>query len=334
MNNKHECQSNIGEIVPMFQKRKQSEKPIHNDTASFSNHTTSSPRHFNFSKNPLSFDPVKTSSPNMIVNSTPHDSTLNSVLSPVILNINDSSSLSSVKSTTNTNFHGVFDHQSPQDFFPSWYSSESDKKITPIKLNSLSYSPPKNSAYSPSTLTDLDSWRQSYSVAANSNLSVNSEVKERKTPLNIAFHPQNSKCLSSPNPSTSSSLTFDNTGTNNAIENNNEELVQMHSQDDSNSSPTSPAVFSRQQIDENQKENMKMLYSTLGGIIQRNFSILFLKNKHIKFFYFAVTKENVQFLQNICNIFKEYLDDEKHNEIEQNIRNIVVVRLCSLSYVL
>ncbi|KAK0169440.1 hypothetical protein PV328_012044 [Microctonus aethiopoides] len=120
-----------------------------------------------------------------------------------------------------------------------------------------------------------------YCHVSKSNLSSNSEVKEQKNSLNIAFHPRNSKGISSPNPSTSSNLTFDNTSTNNAIENYNKELVQMHSEDDANSSPTSPAVFSRQQIDENQKENVKMLCSTLG-----------------------VIKENVQFLQNICNIFK------------------------------
>ncbi|KAK0073192.1 hypothetical protein PV325_010118, partial [Microctonus aethiopoides] len=105
-----------------------------------------------------------------------------------------------------------------------------------------------------------------YCHVSKSNLSSNSEVKEQKNSLNIAFHPRNSKGISSPNPSTSSNLTFDNTSTNNAIENYNKELVQMHSEDDANSSPTSPAVFSRQQIDENQKENVKMLCSTLGVI--------------------------------------------------------------------
>ncbi|KAK0076037.1 hypothetical protein PV325_005970, partial [Microctonus aethiopoides] len=339
MSNKHECQSSIGDIVPVFQNRNESEKQIHNNAASFSIHSSSSytvpfknelstslnpqpfsvqpsikpsliastaanasPRHFNFSKIPLSFGPIKTSNPNIAFNNAPQYSTLNSVLSPVNININDSSSLSSVKLSTNTNCHGAFDNQSPQNFFPSWYSSHANQKMTPLKPNNTSHSSPINFASSPSILTDLDSWQQSSSIASNSNLSSNSEVKERKIQTNILSHSQYSKCLPSPNPSISSNLALDNIGTNDVTENFNEELVQIDSHDDSNTPPSSPAVFSLQQMNESQKENMKMICSTLG-----------------------VTKENIQFLQNICNIFKQYLDDEKKDEIEQSMGNIVVI---------
>ncbi|KAK0159491.1 hypothetical protein PV327_011059, partial [Microctonus hyperodae] len=313
--NKHECQSGIGEMMPMFHKETRNEKQFSNNATSFFTNTTSSynalpssksfsvqslikpplivstaanesSHHFKFHQVPLSSGTVKTSSSNITFHNT----------------LQDSSSLSSVTWSPNTNLHNISDHQSPHDYVSSWDSSLFNKKVTPITPNSILYSPPSNSVHSPSTLTDLDSWRQNCSNTIYFNTPPNSQDNERKILLNIPSNSPISKCVPSVNPSTSSCLTLNNTGTDNSNENCDEEFIQKNDQKNLNSPPASPTVFSLQQIDNNQKYSIGMICNTLG-----------------------VTREKVQFLQSICNLFRQYLDDEKENDVQQSVGNIVVI---------
>ncbi|KAK0094424.1 hypothetical protein PV326_010907 [Microctonus aethiopoides] len=356
MNNKHECQTGIGDIVPMFQKSNRSEIEIHNNATSFATtHTTSShafpikpqfsstsfnspafsmqypsafpriasttgsepPRNFKFSKAPF------------LSGSTPHSS-----LSPMFLNDTDNSSSlpSSVNPDTNTIYRGVLENQQPQDFLTSWYSSHCDKKVTPTTPKIPSHSLSIHDAHSPSQLIDLDMWRKGRSTVTNSSCSstllqqnhdsiLPSMTNRTSTAPSIEhplthvppesdankqkISPHSSKFIPSINSPTSCGLKFDDnsldgTNTNNVVEESDDGFVQDDSRDISNSSPT--LDLSSQQMDRNHKENIRMICNSLG-----------------------VNKENIQFLENICNVFKRYLDEEKQDEIQKSVDNIVVI---------